>query len=324
MESVRHALDLAENGRVSAAFEFLSNEVRRGNAEAAFLLARWRLAGDLIRRDLGEARRLFGVAFERGFEQAKAPYIALLANGAGGTDRRWTDALDLLKSSRDDVSRRQSDILEKMDLDELGNPTGTPRPEAALKSIPVWTLPGFLSEDESAFLCASALPRLQPSMVVHPISGAMVTDPVRRSSATAFPFIDENPVLHAVNRRIAAATGTAYEQGEPSQILCYDSGQEYRNHSDALPSTSNQRAITLLVYLTDNYDGGETYFPAVKWSYRGSIGDALLFSNIDECGRPNPLTVHAGLPVTKGRKMVLSKWIRSKPLDLQGPSGRPF
>ena len=33
---------------------------------------------------------------------------------------------------------------------------------------------------------------------------------------------------------------------------------------------------------------------------------------------------HAGLPVTRGRKLMLSKWIRDKPLDLAGPPGRPF
>ncbi|WP_294172114.1 2OG-Fe(II) oxygenase, partial [uncultured Sphingomonas sp.] len=126
------------------------------------------------------------------------------------------------------------------------------------------------------------------------------------------------------NRRIAAATGTTYEQGEPMQVLSYAPGQQYKLHSDALTGDVNQRVVTFLVYLNDDYDGGATVFPDLHLMVRGSRGEGLLFRNVTAEGAPHPLARHAGQPVTSGRKMLLSKWIRMSPLDLSGPPGRPL
>ena len=82
--------------------------------------------------------------------------------------------------------------------------------------------------------------------------------------------------------------------------------------------------LTLLVYLNDGYDGGETEFPDLGLRVRGAPGDALLFASVDAAGAPCPAARHAGLPVRSGEKFLLSKWIRAAPLDLSGPPGRPF
>ncbi|QPQ55784.1 2OG-Fe(II) oxygenase [Allosphingosinicella flava] len=81
--------------------------------------------------------------------------------------------------------------------------------------------------------------------------------PVRTSDAAAFPIAQENPALHALNRRIAAASETLAEQ-----ILRYQSGQQYRPHSDAMAGEKNQRILTFLIYLNDDFEGGETHFLA--------------------------------------------------------------
>jgi prolyl 4-hydroxylase len=81
---------------------------------------------------------------------------------------------------------------------------------------------------------------------------------------------------------------------------------------DALPAEPNQRILTALVYLSDDYEGGETTFPHIGLSFRGRTGDALIFRNAGPDGRPDPLSLHAGLPVTKGIKYLASRWIRAK------------
>jgi prolyl 4-hydroxylase len=73
-----------------------------------------------------------------------------------------------------------------------------------------------------------------------------------------------------------------------------------------------QRVATCLTYLNDDYDGGETDFPRIGWRFRGKTGDALLFANVTSGKQPDPLTLHAGLPVTRGRKYLLSQWIRDR------------
>ena len=149
----------------------------------------------------------------------------------------------------------------------------------------------------------------------------------RSTAAAAIPNASPcacNASEIAINRRIAAATGTRYEQGEPLQVLSYQSGQEYKLHSDALPGGDNQRVATFLVTLSDGFVGGATSFPRLSLELTGKPGDGLHFVNTDSAGRPEPAMWHAGMPVSQGRKLMLSKWIRERPLDLAGPPGRPF
>jgi prolyl 4-hydroxylase len=47
-----------------------------------------------------------------------------------------------------------------------------------------------------------------------------------------------------------------------------------------------------------------------------------MFSNVDADGRPDPLSEHAGLPVTSGTKLIASRWIREE--DFAFPPPRPM
>jgi prolyl 4-hydroxylase len=78
-------------------------------------------------------------------------------------------------------------------------------------------------------------------------------------------------------------------------------------------ASRGQRIATFLVYLNDDYTGGETRFGRIGLSHRGARGDALLFANTDERGRPDEDTMHAGLSPATGEKWVFSQWIRSLP-----------
>lgn len=298
-----------------------------GDALAVLTLANWRMAGSLIPRDLAEARRLYGRAAELGIDEAAPVHIALLANGAGGTGRHWGQALALLeaRAPRDPAARQQLALLAQMELDGAGDPLVAAERAIVHDTPHIERLPQFLAADECRYLAQLALPRLAPSVVFDPRTGQQRQDPVRTASSAGFPFVSEDPVLHAINRRIAAATATRYEQGEPLQVLSYETGQEYKLHSDALPGGStNQRAATFLVVLSEGFSGGATAFPRLGLELKGEPGDGLFFLNTDSQGQPEPAMWHAGMPVTQGCKLMLSKWIREQPLDLSGPPGRPF
>jgi prolyl 4-hydroxylase len=179
--------------------------------------------------------------------------------------------------------------------------------------------PRFFTERECKLLIETARPGLKPSFVIDPVSGREIPNPIRTSRGVGFPFVDENPAIHALNRRIAVASGTDVRCGEPLQVLSYAPGQQYREHSDALPNVpaAQQRTITFLVYLDEDYDGGETSFPKVGLKVRGRTGDGLLFRNAGDDGTPDPYAVHAGLPVTRGVKHLASRWIRAEPLIVE-------
>ena len=107
--------------------------------------------------------------------------------------------------------------------------------------------------------------------------------------------------------------------GEPLQVLRYAPGEQYREHSDALPHVApeQQRVLTFLVYLNEDYKGGETAFPALGIKFRGRRGDGLLFRNSSSDGAIDRRAIHAGLPVTRGAKLLASRWIRAAPLVLE-------
>jgi prolyl 4-hydroxylase len=71
--------------------------------------------------------------------------------------------------------------------------------------------------------------------------------------------------------------------------------------------------MTMLVYLNDAYEGGETEFLKTGFKIKGSAGDAILFRNADPAGNPDEDSLHAGLPVTSGVKLLASRWIWQHP-----------
>jgi prolyl 4-hydroxylase len=68
--------------------------------------------------------------------------------------------------------------------------------------------------------------------------------------------------------------------------------------------------MTALIYLNDDYEGGETAFVRTGLKVRGKAGDVILFHNQGTDGGPNPMSEHAGLPVTNGAKYLATRWIR--------------
>jgi prolyl 4-hydroxylase len=240
--------------------------------------------------------------------------MALLANGTGGP-RNWQAAIRLLRehAEKDPDSARELAIVQGMDLDEQGLPR-TPAAGEVLSTEPaVWRFPNLLSNEECEYLVSRAAPLLRPSVIIDPATGQARPHPVRTSDGAMFPWVDETPAIHAINQRLAAASGRAACNGEPLQILRYAQGQEYRPHHDALPNTKNNRVLTFLLYLNDGYAGGETEFCIPGLVVKGSCGQGLLFRNIKEDGQPDRLALHAGRPVTSGVKLLATRWIREEP-----------
>ena len=124
-----------------------------------------------------------------------------------------------------------------------------------------------------------------------------------------FTPLDEPVFLRAINLRIAAATGTDVRRGEPLQMTRYRPGQQYRPHVDGVGSGSNKRVMTAIVYLNDDYSGGETAFTEFGLQVRARQGDMLLFENLRDDGALDREMRHAGLPVTDGVKFIATRWI---------------
>jgi len=318
-DALTQAQTFLGRGDTASAVAVLQQAEQAGDPLAARELAIWFLTGQLIRRDLAASRRLFERAAKLGDGPSATVARAFIAGGVGGP-ADWPLAMQLLEAAvtRDPQAAKQLEIIEAMDLLSDGSPATDNASELLSEAPEVRRFPSLFTPAECAYLVQTAAPMLQPSLVVDPHTGQQTPNPVRTSSAAGFPFTEENPAIHALNRRLAAASGTDVRSGEPLQVLHYAPGERYHEHSDALPGVApeQQRVLTFLVYLNDDYAGGETAFPALGLKVRGRTGDGLLFRNASPDGQPDPRALHAGLPVTKGVKHLASRWIRATPLIL--------
>lgn len=310
---------LLAKGSVAQAVALIEQAAARGDADALNQLALWRVYGEPLARDFRLARELFGRAGRAGHKSAALKHAVFVSLGAGG-DPDWVQARKLLDDAArsDRVAARQRALINAMAMDDDGVPRIASAVTQRSGTLRVEVLRALFTPAECAHLTELAKPLLTPSVVTDPASGRLVPHPIRTSDGAVLGPIQQDLVVDALNRRIAAATGTRVEQGEPLSILRYAPGQQYRLHHDCLPAEANQRVATVIVYLNDSFEGGATEFPALGRAIRGGIGDAIMFANVLPNGRQDENARHAGAPVVSGTKWICTRWIRACNFDPWG------
>jgi prolyl 4-hydroxylase len=202
------------------------------------------------------------------------------------------------------------EIVRGMDFDSEGNPARLPQGERLAERPEITAYRGAFTQAECDFLRFVAEPTYERTETVLN-QGETIRAFMRTADGSTLHWIIEDPASHAINRRLAALTGTDVSQGEPMQILRYRPGQEYRPHLDFLDEP-NRRVLTALIYLNDDYEGGETSFTSIGLNVKGRTGDVLVFRSQGPDGNVEPLSWHAGLPVIRGTKYLASRWIRER------------
>lgn len=292
--------------------ELVRTIASRGDPDGLFLLAQLMLSGTMVQQDAVKGRQLLEAAASRGHGQANIIVTNLLASGVAGK-RDWPIALQRLAAEARVIPERRAalELIESMELDTQGDPLSTPESKLLSNRPHAVLFEKGLSAAECAYLVKATNELFEPSMV-YDASNRRVRDTIRTSDGATINWLMEDPAVVALNRRIARATGTRYEDGEALQVLRYSPGQQYHPHFDWIDSAENQRIWTALVYLNDEYEGGATAFVRTGLQVRGCTGDMLLFSNADPEGNGDPLAEHAGLPVTAGTKYLATRWIRER------------
>ncbi|KAF8022654.1 hypothetical protein BT93_F0234 [Corymbia citriodora subsp. variegata] len=190
----------------------------------------------------------------------------------------------------------------------------------------------LLSKEECEYLISLAKPHMAKSTVVDSTTGKSKDSRVRTSSGT-FLQRGQDKIVRDIEKRIADFTFIPVEHGEGLQVLHYEVGQKYDAHYDYFLDEFNtknggQRIATLLMYLSDVEEGGETVFPAAKGNYssvpwwdqlsecgkqglavKPKMGDALLFWSMRPDATLDPSSLHGGCPVINGNKWSSTKWM---------------
>ncbi len=182
-------------------------------------------------------------------------------------------------------------------------------------------LGGVADADECRAVIEMARPRLKPSTLVDPVSGRDVVSD-RRTSWGMFFRLGENELIARLDRRLSALMNLPLENGEGLQVLHYPTGAGSDPHHDYLApgnaanresiARSGQRVSTLVTYLNDPPEGGQTVFPELGLAVSPIRGNACYFEYGDDDGRVDARSLHASAPVTRGEKWVMTKWMRNR------------
>ncbi len=290
----------AANWREGLGFIVAAHEA--GVADATTMIAVLTGMGVGLKQSWDEAFDLLQLAAERGSGRARTQLLALAREmGATVPEDRWSG----LRAALDAAPWLQA-----------------PEPEVLSRSPYIAAYRGFVSPAICAWMVSRVRGRVKRAEVFDPFTGKGLVVQNRSNSAFQFNAIEFDLPIALVRARIVAATGAPQDWMESPQIFNYRVGETFAPHFDfldaALPgfaldiANRGQRATTVLIYLNDDFEGGETAFTDLGLTFRGETGDALLFRNLDADSEPDPRTRHAGLPTTRGEKWLFSQWIRDR------------
>lgn len=278
----------------------LTEAARRGGAEAEAMLAVFASWGVLRPRSIDAALDHLQRAARRGWAPARRE-LQILARRAG---TEWA------------TLRRSIDVASWVQAPPQRVVSAAPR---------LAVFEGFLSPVECDWLIELARGSLRRAKIYSRDTGGHAAAETRTNSEADYTVTNADVVLSLIRERMAAAAGYPTTQFEIAKLLHYEPGQHFAPHGDFLEVTTpamarevethGQRLATLLVYLNDDYEGGETDFPRIGYRHKGARGEALLFHNVDAAGAIDYDSVHAGLPPTRGQKWLLSQWVRSLPVN---------
>jgi len=290
--------------------------------ETRLTLAKSLLTGDGVALDPVQAAGLLTEAAGEGDAQAAALMATVEAMGIAGP-QNWDRAFDWLARAAALGSESAQAQLALLGREGgIAALTAAPPKRSLCDGPRIRVIENFATPEECDWLMARAQGRLGPAMVLDKQTGREKTHPDRTNKAIELDVVAMDVVIQIVRARIAAATNLPLPVFEPAQIMHYSVGEEFRPHYDFLTNEVEgwaaqlerygQRIATFLLYLNDDFEGGETDFPSIGITHRGGKGDALFFANVDPAGAPDRKTLHAGRPPSRGQKWILSQWIRNR------------
>ena len=281
---------------------FLEEASGHGGAEAAALLAVLFAVAASRQHDLRSGLDSLVVAAERGWAAAQAQLRTLAGRGARTRPgSEWPDlaaAIDLAWWTESALGRDLS---------------GSPQ---------IRLFDDFVTPEVCLWLIGRAAGRLSRALVYEALRQEVAVHPTRTNTAASFNMLETDFVSVLTQVRMAAALKVPFRQFEPITVLHYAEGEEISEHFDFVdPKVPNyaqeiaqhgQRIATFLIYLNDDYAGGETAFPRVGIAHKGRMTQGIVFMNALADGTADVRTLHAGRPPRGGEKWIVSQFVRDR------------
>ncbi len=185
--------------------------------------------------------------------------------------------------------------------------------------------PYLLTKQECERIMDAAVKHgMKPSDVLSYGSGSDTeVNTTYRTSVQAWLPDEADPIFAKLAQIASARTGIPINHQEMSQVVKYDEGGKFDEHydpcvyndkeyCDRINNYAGQRRATLLMYLNDDYEGGETEFLEVGLKIKPKQGKAILFWSTDNNEQLLLKSKHKAHPVKGGNKWIVTKWVHQK------------
>ena len=288
--------------------EFLIEAAEQGSGEAAAQVAVFMALGLYVPQSWQGALQMLVRSAGLGWSPAQGQVLALAGNNA--------HVETILAGSL--IAARWQQLGKDIDLAYwLSAATGS-----YLSDDPVVRqFPNFIPTLTCQWLIELARDKLERAKVYSSAEKNTEVSDTRTNSCAVFHLMLTDMVNVLVQARMSATAGTRISQMEAATVLHYDVGQQIMPHYDFIHprspdyeqqiAVSGQRNITFLVYLNDDYSGGETQFVKLGIRHKGTTGSAVYFINTTADQQPDLRTQHAGCPPTSSEKWLMSQFIRN-------------
>ena len=169
--------------------------------------------------------------------------------------------------------------------------------------VDIQVVDDFLTATECADLISMAETKLAPSLT-YDEQDLCKENRVRRTSETAWL---NGPDVAWLSARVAKHSSTPACIQQQVQVVRYKTGGFFTPHYDHC--VSSDRIHTYLMYLNDDFEGGETHFPVIDKTILPKKGKLAKFTNIDNKGSVIKCSYHGGNKVVSGVKWICTVWI---------------
>jgi prolyl 4-hydroxylase len=173
------------------------------------------------------------------------------------------------------------------------------------------TIENVFTPNEMEYVIHCYKNKLNPAVVFGSSGGNTEVDKQIRDASGYF-IPDYNVIVERFKNITSSITGIPVSHQEKPNFIKYKKGGFYKAHFDGFNdgesgkqkmNPDGQRMFTSILYLNDDFEGGET-FPGKIYIWRNASDDLKL----------DPKSLHGGHPVDSGVKYIIVIWTRSNSL----------
>lgn len=210
-------------------------------------------------------------------------------------------------------------IHEQNKITEIikNKPQLTPKFYLITPSLPfdIYLFPDAITHDHCTRLRKDALQKLHKSTIFKGYGGEEEIN--IRDSMTGLLINDDTLLLQNI---ASILTGKPLTHIEFVQITKYEKDGKFDYHYDTDPLQKHHpissRIATLMFYLNDDFEGGDTNFPYIHTTVIPTTSKAIFFYSVLK-GQLITDSMHRGNKVISGTKWIANVWIHSCSIEME-------